>query len=67
MIHYLERRWGVWYALGGTGALVEAFGRLIGELGGRIELNAEVAEILVDPGARRVRGVRPRGWEGYRG
>ncbi len=58
MIHYLERRWGVWYALGGTGALVEAFGRLIGELGGRIELNAEVAEILVDPGARRVRGVR---------
>ncbi len=58
MIHYLERQWGVWYALGGTGALVEAFGRLIGELGGRIELNAEVAEILVDPGARRVRGVR---------
>jgi phytoene dehydrogenase-like protein len=29
MIHYLEREWGVWYALGGTGKLVEAFGRLI--------------------------------------
>ena len=58
MIHYLERTWGVWYALGGTGALVEAFGRLIGELGGRIELEAEVDEILVDGAARRVTGVR---------
>jgi phytoene desaturase len=26
MIHYLEREWGVWYAMGGTGKLVEAFG-----------------------------------------
>ena len=60
MIHYLEREWGVWYAVGGTGALVEAFGRLIRELGGTIHLGSEVAEILVEerPGGNRVRGVR---------
>src|SRR6185437_6829009 len=56
MIHYLERQWGVHYALGGTGALVEAMGKLLQELGGRIHLNSPVAEILVD--GRRVTGVR---------
>src|SRR5579883_1533586 len=56
MIHYLERQWGVHYALGGTGALVAAMGRLFESLGGTIHLNAPVAEILVDQ--RRVTGVR---------
>lgn len=60
MIHYLEREWGVHYAMGGTGALVEALGRLLEELGARVRLNAEVEEMVVDEGsgARRVRGVR---------
>ncbi len=60
MIHYLERQWGVWYALGGTGALVEALGKLICELGGKIQLNAEVTEILVKEyqGKNRVGGIR---------
>ena len=60
MIHYLEREWGVWYAMGGTGALVDAFERLIGELGGKIHTRAPVAEIVVEgEGAgRRARGVR---------
>ena len=57
MIHYLERRWGVWYALGGTGAVVDALAGLITKQGGRIHLNAEVDEILVGKG-RRVTGVR---------
>ncbi len=56
MIHYLEREWGVHYALGGTGAIVEAMGKLLGELGGRIHLSSPVAEILAEK--RRVRGVR---------
>jgi phytoene desaturase len=56
MIHYLERQWGVHYALGGTGAIVEAMGRLFQELGGIIHLNSEVAEILVE--GRRARGIR---------
>lgn len=56
MIHYLEREWGIHYAMGGTGALVAAMGRLFEELGGQIHLNAEVQEILVDQ--RRVTGLR---------
>jgi len=58
MIHYLEREWGVHYALGGTGAIVAGLGRLITDLGGRIHLNAEVDEILVAPDGRRVTGIR---------
>jgi phytoene desaturase len=56
MIHYLEREWGVHFAMGGTGAIVQALIKLIEELGGAIHLNAEVEEILVD--GRRVTGVR---------
>ncbi len=56
MIHYLEREWGIHYALGGTGAIVEALGRLFTELGGQIHLNAEVEEILVN--GRKVTGIR---------
>lgn len=56
MIHYLEREWGIHYALGGTGAIVNALGRLFKELGGRIHLKAEVEEILVE--GRRVSGIR---------
>lgn len=56
MIHYLEREWGIHYALGGTGAIVRALGRLIEELDGRFHLNAEVDEILVE--GRRATGIR---------
>lgn len=58
MIHYLEREWGVHYAVGGTGAIVAGLGRLIEDLGGRIHLNAEVREIQVAPDGRRVTGVQ---------
>ncbi|WP_299026833.1 phytoene desaturase [uncultured Thermanaerothrix sp.] len=58
MIHYLEREWGVYFAMGGTGALVNALVRLFEELGGQLVLNAEVDQILVDEPRRRVRGVR---------
>lgn len=57
MIHYLEREWGVFFAMGGTGALVNAMVRLFEELGGTLHLNAEVREIVVDGTQRRVRGV----------
>lgn len=56
MIHYLEREWGIHYAIGGTGAIVAAMGKLFAELGGRVHLNTEVAEILVDQ--RQVTGIR---------
>ena len=56
LIHYLEREYGVHYALGGTGSIVAGLGRLITELGGQIHLNAEVDEILAE--GRRVTGLR---------
>jgi phytoene desaturase len=56
LIHHLEREWGVWFAMGGTGAIVAALTRLFGELGGTLRLNAEVAEILTAQG--RATGVR---------
>jgi phytoene desaturase len=56
MIHYLEREWGVHYAMGGTGAIVEGMGKLFTELGGRVHLNSPVDEILAEK--RRVKGVR---------
>lgn len=50
MIHYLEREWGVHYAMGGTGAIVKAMVALIHEQGGEIHLNSEIDEILVKNG-----------------
>lgn len=50
LIHYLEREWGVHYAMGGTGAIVSALGRLFTELGGRIHLQCPVTRIAVEDG-----------------
>ncbi|MXV18442.1 phytoene desaturase family protein [Deinococcus xianganensis] len=68
MIHFVEKTWGIHYAMGGTGALVDAFVRKFEELGGTLRLNAGVQEILVTddrgrpvrrPGGKRVaRGMR---------
>jgi phytoene desaturase len=56
MIHYLERKWGVHFAMGGTGALVQGLLRLFTELGGTLRLNAKVDQLLVEDGTAR--GVR---------
>ncbi|WP_020404432.1 phytoene desaturase [Gracilimonas tropica] len=56
MIHYLEREWGVHYAMGGTGAIVNALEKLIREQGGTIYTETEVDEILVNGG--KATGVR---------
>jgi phytoene desaturase len=56
MIHYLEREWGIHFAIGGTGALVDGLVKLIDELGGKIHYNTEVNEILVED--RRATGIR---------
>lgn len=55
LIHYLERKWGVWFPMGGTGALVRALVRLFEGLGGELRLDSEVASIPTDRGG--VRGV----------
>ncbi|MEX0661887.1 MAG: phytoene desaturase [Balneolaceae bacterium] len=56
MIHYLEREWGVHYAMGGTGAIVTGMVKLIEEQSGTLHLNAEIDEILVNNG--KATGVR---------
>jgi phytoene desaturase len=62
LIHALERKWGVWFPRGGTGALVRAMVKLFEDIGGRIELNAAVAKI--ETAGARVTGVRTQdgGW-----
>ncbi len=56
LIAHLERHWGVHYAIGGTGRLVEGLVGLIEGQGGAVLLNAEVAAIVLDE--RRAAGVR---------
>jgi len=46
LIHALEREWGVWFPEGGTGALVNGMVKLFTDLGGEIELNARVEELV---------------------
>jgi phytoene desaturase len=55
LIPHLERRWGVHFPMGGTGALVRGLvDRLVGA-GGRITYGATVSRILVE--GRHARGV----------
>jgi phytoene desaturase len=61
LIHALERKWGVWFPRGGTGALVKAMVRLFEELGGTIRLSTPVDRILAD--GDRVTGVRTKDGE----
>jgi phytoene desaturase len=56
LIHCLERKGGVFFPRGGTGALVQALVRLFLELGGELRLNAEVSEIQTRQG--RICGLR---------
>jgi len=56
MIHYLEQKWGVHFAMGGTGTLVQGLLRLFTEMGGKVRFNARVEQLLVEDGAAR--GVR---------
>ncbi len=55
LIHHLEREWGVFFPLGGTGALVQALLKLFRELGGELRLGCEVEQIETRGG--RVTGV----------
>lgn len=56
LVSYLEGRWGVHFAMGGTNALVRGLVDLIAGQGGQVLCNAPVQEILVDEG--KARGVR---------
>ncbi|GCE12576.1 phytoene desaturase [Tengunoibacter tsumagoiensis] len=58
LIHTLEQRFGVWYAVGGTGALVQAMVKLFQDIGGTIQLEREVSEIVINELTDRAEGVR---------
>jgi phytoene desaturase len=57
MISYLERHWGVWYAMGGTNTIVRGLADLVDAVGGRQRYGEEVDQILVN-GDGRTHGVR---------
>ncbi len=63
LIHKLEQEFGVWFAMGGTGALVRAFVRLFEDAGGKLMLDTEVDEIIIDAATRRARSVRLKNGE----
>ncbi len=50
LIHALERRWGVLFPRGGTGALVQALVKLFEDLGGELWLNSPVEKIETEAG-----------------
>jgi phytoene desaturase len=56
LVVQFEKQWGVHYAMGGTGALVEALGKLFREIGGKVYLNANVKEIVIEN--RKATGIR---------
>jgi phytoene desaturase len=56
LIPHLERQWGVHFAMGGTGALVQGLVRLIEGQGNEVRCNAPVAEITT--AHRRATGVK---------
>lgn len=63
LIHALERRWGVFFPRGGTGALVRGLVRLFRDLGGEVRLNCEVERIVTREG--RVTAIESKnGWRG---
>ena len=61
LIHALERRDGVWFAKGGTGALVQGCVQLFQDLGGELRLETEITDIHTE--GERVTGVTAAdGW-----
>ncbi|MFK8139191.1 MAG: phytoene desaturase [Bdellovibrionales bacterium] len=48
LIHWLERKWGVYFPKGGTGALVNALAKLMEEEGIKIKTSAAVEKIETD-------------------
>ncbi|MEM8810973.1 MAG: phytoene desaturase [Pseudomonadota bacterium] len=56
LVSYLEKAFGVHYAIGGAGAIAEAMAAVVEDQGGHLRFSTEVDEILTEGG--RVRGVR---------
>ena len=59
LIHWLERKWGVHFAKGGTTAIVKAMVKLLEEIGVGFRFNSPVERLEVSDG--QVKGVRLEG------
>ena len=57
LIHFLERKWGIHFARGGTGALVKSLEKLMTEEGVTIETNFDVTRIEINPQTKKVTGL----------
>ncbi len=55
LIHWLERKWGVHFAMGGTTSIVKGLVKLFEEEGGRLHLSRPISEVRVSNG--RATGV----------
>jgi len=53
LIHYLEREYGVHFAMGGTGAITRALGELMERQGIKIELGVTVEKVVVQGGVAK--------------
>lgn len=63
LIHKLEQEYGVWFAMGGTGALVRGLVKLFEDIGGQLLLEKEVREISINDRTKRATGVQLAGGE----
>ena len=50
LIHWLERKWGVWFAKGGTTAIVQGLAKLMDEIGVDVRYSTPVERIEVKDG-----------------
>ena len=62
MIHELEQKFGVWFAMGGTGALVKGLSDLFIDIGGAVFTEAEVEQISIAKNGR-ANGVKIKSGE----
>ena len=53
LIHHVEREWGIHFAMGGTGAIVEALGGLMRRHGIQVEFGTTVRQLVVERGTAR--------------
>ncbi|MCA9838431.1 MAG: phytoene desaturase [Trueperaceae bacterium] len=60
MIHFVEKTWGIHFAMGGTGSLISGLVQKYQELGGEIRYGAKVEKIKVQriEGKKQATGVR---------
>jgi phytoene desaturase len=65
LIHKLEQEYGVWFAMGGTGALVDALVRLFEEMGGAIHYQQEAKAIKIDQASGRATEVETTSGQVY--